>query len=593
MADRLLLRKGSLANLSDLDKQPGAISITTDVPGIYYDVSKTERIRLGDFIPVESLEKLADKARSGLSETALYYAQKENVLARYDGSKLVWINDTSDLQEDIKDLVDADTEFQNLITAIYGETIPGTPEHTIVDIAKDLSQLKKDLGEFEQNADVNIIESISAKIGNDGSELASGPDDGKKITITLPKGLSNYDSGNELSTIGDNITGNTNLIKRVYGNGGNIPASGNATVYQNAQDISTIKGDGWTSETIKGNADAIAALKGDNSNYNSATVTGNAAEIADINTELENITKIDGTIDTKVAALKGTDKDDIDDITVYGNKNAITDLKGDANTANTVLGNAKAITDLKGDANTANTVLGNAKAIADLKGTENSGTGTVLGNKAAIVDINTQLDTITGKGTTTHYSTIAAGVEAAKGYTDEEIKKLSEALSGTIASANSMTFKGTVNDASRAWWTGDVKAGDTYVIGSNDIRIDINGDASIDNNDDPCRIGDLLVASHEVTGDYPLTIREAGHNFTIDNPGWYLIRTGYDTNLENELVVENNEVFLQSYAGTDLGSVSFVAPKIVNTDDTEKAGSNIQIVTSGTEIQFNLVWVDF
>ena len=35
MADRLLLRKGSLDSLSKLDKQAGAISITTDVPGIY------------------------------------------------------------------------------------------------------------------------------------------------------------------------------------------------------------------------------------------------------------------------------------------------------------------------------------------------------------------------------------------------------------------------------------------------------------------------------------------------------------------------------------------------------------------------------
>ena len=607
---KLLLRKGSLANLSTLPKQAGAISITTDVPGIYYDVSATERIRIGDFIPVDNLSALADKARTGLSETALYYAEDENVLAKYDSKqgKLVWINDTSKLTQE-------DTKLHNLINGIYGATISEDTviEHTILGNAGKIAELEEAIG----NVDGNVIESISVKIGEGGSELVKGPDAQKKITITLPKGLSNYDSGSEISTINDGITTNTKLIKQVYGNGGNIPTTGNATVHQNAQNIETIKGAEWNNETIKGNATAISNLKGNVTNYdsatvtgnakdiadlkgtvtgyNSATVTGNAKEIADIKTSLDDITKTNGTIDTKVAALKGDNQDTINDITVYGNNNAITALKGNISTANTVLGNAQAISDLKGNVSdySSATVTGNAKEIADLRGNSNTA-NTVLGNAKEIGDIKTQLDTITGVGTGTTYSTIAAGVSAANAYTDSAIEQLSDSLNGTIASANSMTFRGTVNSVAANWWTGVVKAGDTYVIGSNDIRIDISGDGVIDLNDEPCRIGDLLVASHDATGDtYPQIVREAGHNFTSTSPGWYLIRTGYDKNLENRLQVANNEITLQSYAGTDLGSVSFVAPKVVNIDDAQKAGSNIEITTSETDIQFNLVWVDF
>lgn len=53
------------------------------------------------------------------------------------------------------------------------------------------------------------------------------------------------------------------------------------TVKGNADDITTIKGTGWTTEDIKTNADAITAMKG--SGWVSETIKGNADNIGDMN----------------------------------------------------------------------------------------------------------------------------------------------------------------------------------------------------------------------------------------------------------------------------------------------------------------------
>ena len=404
MADKLLLRKGSLADLSNLPKVAGAISVTTDEGGIYLDINSTTRKRLGDFIPVDSLKELNDLAQEGLSETALYYAQEENVLARYSSNVngkpgLVWINDTSELARRIANLETSDTNFTNIIDAIYGGTASLSPTATIL-----------------------------------------------------------------------------------------------------------------------------------------------------------------------------------------SNKKAISDLKGNAETSGTVLGNQQAIINLTGDAQTPGTVLGNQQAISDLKGNAET-SGTVLGNQQAITNLQQSISNIIGVGGN-NYPTIAAGVAAANSYTDSKIDKLQEAINDTIASANSMTFRGVVTSLNntQTWWTNTpVQAGDTYVVGA-ELEYSENDVVVL-----TCHVGDLLVAVRDEVAselDYPGGIIVAGEEITSDT-GWYLISTGYDQRLENELTVGNNEIVLSSHTGVTLGQVSFSAP------GSKNAPTNIQIETNGTDIQFNLVWVDF
>jgi hypothetical protein len=118
MTEQLLLRKGLYKDLSTTAIVPGAISITTDEPGIYLDLAEynqdgsvksgtTQRIRIGDFISFPSLADLRDASNPNYgkdsqyaySEHALYYAEAENVLCKYDkvNGKFIWINDTSSL----------------------------------------------------------------------------------------------------------------------------------------------------------------------------------------------------------------------------------------------------------------------------------------------------------------------------------------------------------------------------------------------------------------------------------------------------------------------------------------------------------------
>lgn len=79
--------KGLLANLP-ATKSAGSIYITTDERAVYFDYDAENRIRIGDFISVASISALPESA----STDALYYAEAENVLAKFNGTTWVQIN---------------------------------------------------------------------------------------------------------------------------------------------------------------------------------------------------------------------------------------------------------------------------------------------------------------------------------------------------------------------------------------------------------------------------------------------------------------------------------------------------------------------
>lgn len=126
MAD-LLFRKGSVANIATAALVPGAISITTDEPGIYLDLAATDpgakgtaqRVRVGDFIPVQNLNALKSRLDAGetFSQRALYYAIDENMLLRFDGKQFAWINDQTALTARVENLEKSDVTINDSITA--------------------------------------------------------------------------------------------------------------------------------------------------------------------------------------------------------------------------------------------------------------------------------------------------------------------------------------------------------------------------------------------------------------------------------------------------------------------------------------------
>lgn len=79
MAD-VKFRRGLLSELPQT-RVDGTIYITTDEGGMYVD-TPTKRVRLGDFIPVNTVSDLPQNGHA--YETAVYYVKEGNILARWD-----------------------------------------------------------------------------------------------------------------------------------------------------------------------------------------------------------------------------------------------------------------------------------------------------------------------------------------------------------------------------------------------------------------------------------------------------------------------------------------------------------------------------
>lgn len=85
----VMFKKGLLANLPATYKE-GTTYYVTDERAIYFDVSDTQRIRMGDFQEFDTIEAL--RANSNPSTSALYYVTGANCLAKWNGTDYIQIN---------------------------------------------------------------------------------------------------------------------------------------------------------------------------------------------------------------------------------------------------------------------------------------------------------------------------------------------------------------------------------------------------------------------------------------------------------------------------------------------------------------------
>ena len=88
MADKIVFKKGTLANLENVGISNGQLLVTTDEHAIYID-DGGKRIRLGDFVEVATFEELPTLEEKP-SSTALYYVTEDNFLAKWDESGQAW-----------------------------------------------------------------------------------------------------------------------------------------------------------------------------------------------------------------------------------------------------------------------------------------------------------------------------------------------------------------------------------------------------------------------------------------------------------------------------------------------------------------------
>ena len=117
MADMLKFRKGTYAQINSAAKVPGTIYIAKDEKAMYVDISANERIRIGDFIRVETVEGITPP----YSTSALYYVEADNALLKYDGSTWKQVNGTDELAESLEALDSRVTAAEGKITTAEGK----------------------------------------------------------------------------------------------------------------------------------------------------------------------------------------------------------------------------------------------------------------------------------------------------------------------------------------------------------------------------------------------------------------------------------------------------------------------------------------
>ena len=87
----VFFKRGSLANLSTQPKVDGTIYITTDERAMYVDVDSQTRIRIGDFREYANWAAINSLSAADKDPQALYYANSENILAKWDALNQRWV----------------------------------------------------------------------------------------------------------------------------------------------------------------------------------------------------------------------------------------------------------------------------------------------------------------------------------------------------------------------------------------------------------------------------------------------------------------------------------------------------------------------
>lgn len=160
MADMLKFRKGTYAQINAAPKAAGTIYIARDEKAMYVDVDADTRIRIGDFIRVDTVKDITPP----YSTSSLYYVENDNALLKYDGSTWKQVNGTDDLKDRL-------TTAENAIDAVEG-LVGSKTDATTVDSAfgriaknkEDISTLKTYVGTIPEGAtSTNVVDYIKEK----------------------------------------------------------------------------------------------------------------------------------------------------------------------------------------------------------------------------------------------------------------------------------------------------------------------------------------------------------------------------------------------------------------------------------------------
>jgi len=604
MSEALKFRRGLAKNLSGVTVDPGAIYITTDERAMYVDLptegsNLAKRIRVGNFVEYANLEALA--AAGYYSTEALYLIDSYNhddnnetadvtyALLKYigedtDGSaKFVHLNSTSSLSTELADLEEiveghttsinaldmrlttAEGEIDTLqgkVQTLEGTTIPGI-ETNITNLTKTVSDNKTEIEGKLTQAQTDLQAAIDDKVSK--SEFTTELN--KKVDTTT---LTNYYTKTETDT---EFVSHTELESYKYIDETEL---GNAkTEIQGKLDLKANQSDfNGLSATVGGHTTSIGAIEGKLQGIETTVIAyaDSAAQTA---------------VNTKVGEI-GTDtvKEYVDNA-INGITTGETSLGGRVTKVEQDLTNLTATVDNKVNQLDYNTKVAELeKGISDNKALIDNLDDTYATDQqlsSAVSTINGTITTLTGRvkanedAITEHTASISANataiqnLEDADDALDKKIDDLEDALDAKITAANAMTYKGTVADVGNLpTGSGEgaekVNAGDTYVASAAFTSL---------LNDKQVYAGDLIIAN-----------ADQGEAETYTG-GWSIVDTGYIKAHESSLNVGSNTITLNSHLNQPLGSATFTSDSF----SVQKGG--IEITTSGTNINFDMVWGTF
>ena len=196
---KVRFNRGTLANMP-ANKVDGSIYITTDEGAMYVD-NGSQRIRLGDFVPVNTVSDLP--AAGHAYETAVYYVREGNILARWDKTNSRWVQINKAGVVGITN----DSSTGNVISGISLATAAdGTLQLRLskvtVATSQDLSDLidRMDAAEDDIDALESAVTTINGDVNTSGSILNA-------VDTARQALLGNETTYITLKTIGDAIRG--------------------------------------------------------------------------------------------------------------------------------------------------------------------------------------------------------------------------------------------------------------------------------------------------------------------------------------------------------------------------------------------------
>ena len=320
MAINVQFKRGPLSTLSSQSIKDGTIYVTTDEHAMYLDHG-TQRIRLGDFIPVDTIEDLPSAGH--VYETAMYYVKTNNILARWDKTNSRWIQinkagvvgvestGSGNIISDITTVVANDGTLKLRITK------------TTVASADDLANLAARVSTNEDNIG-NLQTDVTTFKGGvevSGSILNIAND----VKTTLLGGETSYTT---LKIIGDALR---QLMANIQGYDNRITA--------NAEAIDVLNGTGEGSVAQIVATEIAKVIANAPESYDTLKeiadwINDHPNTVADINTAITNLSSRVSDLETDVSSLKTRMTTAEEKITTL--ETAVTTLNGDVNTTNSV-----------------------------------------------------------------------------------------------------------------------------------------------------------------------------------------------------------------------------------------------------------------